>query len=97
MGTSNGAIPRHKAYLLRLSFVSMLFIFASIDNTSALGRFRNGRYDDGFLGEPSKFESLRRKPEPEDKWFEQKLDHFGGKSKELTWKQVCTYKHTHTD
>uniref|UniRef100_A0A0K8W1A3 Putative serine protease F56F10.1 n=1 Tax=Bactrocera latifrons TaxID=174628 RepID=A0A0K8W1A3_BACLA len=87
MGTAIGAIPRHTAYLLRLSFVLLLFIFASIDKTSALGRFRNGRYDDGFLGEPSKFESLRRKPEPEDKWFEQKLDHFGQKNKELTWKQ----------
>ncbi|XP_017470592.1 PREDICTED: putative serine protease K12H4.7 [Rhagoletis zephyria] len=89
MGAVNRSISDKMAYLLRLSALLLLFIFvANIDKTSAaLGRFRNGRYDDGFLGEPSKFESVRHKPAPEDKWFEQKLDHFGEKNKDVTWKQ----------
>lgn len=48
--------------------------------------FRHGRRVNGFLGRPSKFISLFRVQEAEDKWFEQKLDHLNPKDTR-TWKQ----------
>lgn len=70
-----------------------LLLICLIAQCNSIG-FRNGRRFNGFLGSPSKFISMFRVQDAEDKWFEQKLDHSNPKDTR-TWKQRYFVNDTH--
>lgn len=68
----------------------MIFVI-SINSAVSWRSFWKGRKSGGNLGHPDKFHfnhNLKESDDSsEDKWFEQKLDHFDPRS-DKTWQQV---------
>uniref|UniRef100_A0A034VSX5 Uncharacterized protein n=1 Tax=Bactrocera dorsalis TaxID=27457 RepID=A0A034VSX5_BACDO len=71
---------------LQLTTICLLiFTFNNLDNVKAFGPRRSAPYT---IDEPSKQLRPDDTPEPQENWFEQKLDHFDDKQENITWKQV---------
>lgn len=73
------------SHLQLITICLLIFTFNNLDNAKAFGSRRSVRHT---IDEPSKQLTPDDTPEPEENWFEQKLDHFDDTQQNITWKQV---------
>ncbi|XP_018795347.1 PREDICTED: putative serine protease F56F10.1 isoform X1 [Bactrocera latifrons] len=70
---------------LQLTTICLLiFTFNNLDNAKAFGPRRSALYT---IDETSQQLTPDDTPEPQENWFQQKLDHFDDKQENITWKQ----------